>query len=145
MQLKYYTNIIQGCTFISLPNNPVFKWTTKRKLLKTLWEMEKIPITSIFSFSPNIFTEKFHCLTHIYVSSWDAFNLDYSTTLLFGKKISPPERIIQETILRTSINCMFANIVEKERFVIKTNFSFYRNVIRCGLLSDEWSDLQVVM
>ena len=34
---------------------PAFKDPKKRKLLKTLWEKEKMLVTSIFSFSHNVF------------------------------------------------------------------------------------------
>ena len=44
----------------SLPHSPDFSHLWKRKLLKTLWEKEKILITSIFSFSHNVFYPSKH-------------------------------------------------------------------------------------
>ena len=46
-----------------------FKRPWKRRLLKTLWEKEKMLETSIFSFSPNVFylsQNRFQILSHIY-------------------------------------------------------------------------------
>ena len=39
----------------SLPQNPVFSLARQRGLFKTLWEKEKMLVTSIFSFFPNCF------------------------------------------------------------------------------------------
>ena len=44
---KYFVN--------SLPHNPDFKQPRRKSLLKTLWKKEKILVTSIFSFSQNVF------------------------------------------------------------------------------------------
>ena len=41
--------------FNPLPNNPWFLWPWDRCHLKTLWEKEKVLVTSIFSFSHNVF------------------------------------------------------------------------------------------
>ena len=57
-------------TFINpLPNNHDFYWPWIRSLLKTLWEKEKMLVTSIFSFFHNVFypsQNKFHLCSHIY-------------------------------------------------------------------------------
>ena len=38
-----------------LPHNPNFQQPWEKSLLKTLWEKEKMLVTSIFSFSHNVF------------------------------------------------------------------------------------------
>ena len=51
--------------------------TLKKSLLETLWEKEKILVTSIFSFSHNVFypsQNKFHCFIHIYYVICKWFN-----------------------------------------------------------------------
>ena len=65
-----------------------FNNAKEKNLLKTLWEKEKMLVTSIFSFSRNVFypsQKEFLCLSHIYLSSAKASNLDKSKILLFGK------------------------------------------------------------
>ena len=52
-----------------LPQNPDFQRPLKRSLLKTIWEKEKMLVTSIFSFSHNVFFQfqkEFLFLSHIY-------------------------------------------------------------------------------
>ena len=44
-----------GRLFISLPDNPSFYLTPRQKTLKTLWVKEKMLVTSIFSFTHNVF------------------------------------------------------------------------------------------
>ena len=51
------------------PNNPRLKRLWDRRLLKTLWEKEKMLLTSIFSFYHNVFypvKDKFYFLSYIY-------------------------------------------------------------------------------
>ena len=59
-----------------------------RRLLKTLWEKEKMLVTSIFSF-PTMFSTipktSFDILFKSFLSSANAFNLDLSKILSFGK------------------------------------------------------------
>ena len=46
------------------------KWPWERVLLKLLWEKEKVLVTSIFSFSHNVFypiKDKFHHLSHMWI------------------------------------------------------------------------------
>ena len=52
-----YQNDIDGhwCIINSLPNNPWFLRPRDRSLLKTLWEKETMLVTSIVSFSHNVF------------------------------------------------------------------------------------------
>ena len=53
----------------SLPHNPDFKRPRKRRLLKTLWEKEKMLVPSIFSLSHNVFypfRNKFQFLSPIH-------------------------------------------------------------------------------
>ena len=64
----------------------------EKSLLKPLWEKEKELVTSIFSFSQNIFhssKNRFQFLSQIYILlSADAFSLDQTTILSFGKELS---------------------------------------------------------
>ena len=53
----------------SFPHNADFEDLWKRNHLKTVWEKEKMLVTSIFSFSQNVFYPfklKFQFLSHIY-------------------------------------------------------------------------------
>ena len=66
---------------------PTFKDPCKRKPLKTLWEKEKMLVTSIFSFSHNVyysFHNKIKFLSQIFLSSAHAFSLELSRILPFG-------------------------------------------------------------
>ena len=74
---------------------PTFNDPQTESLLKTLWEKEKMLVTSIFSFSLNVFypspppppqKKKVLCLSHIYFLSAKFFNLDHSKNLSFGSK-----------------------------------------------------------
>ena len=56
-------------SFNSLPHKPDFERPCKRSLLKTLREKEKMLVTSIFSFSHNVFysfQNRFQFFSHIY-------------------------------------------------------------------------------
>ena len=60
----------------SLHHNPDFLLLSQRSLLKTLWEKEKILVTSIFSFSHNVFypsQNKFQFFSHIYFIVYKCF------------------------------------------------------------------------
>ena len=61
----------------------------KRSLLKTLWEMEKMLVISIFSishvFSPS--QSKFNFSAKFNLSSANAFNLDQPKILSFGQEL----------------------------------------------------------
>ena len=68
----------------SLPHNTNFQHFWIRKLLKILWEKEKMLVTNIFSFSNNVFypsMHKFHFLLVVNFSSLNALNLDQSIIL----------------------------------------------------------------
>ena len=55
--------------------------------LKTLWEKEKLLVTTIFSFSHSAFypyQNKFKMFSHVYEVAWKCFQLD----LLFGKEFN---------------------------------------------------------
>ena len=70
-----------------------------RSLLKTLWEKEKMLVTSIFSFSHNVFypsKKEFLFLTFNLLSA-NAFKLDQSQNLLLGKEVSSPLTCYQMT------------------------------------------------
>ena len=70
--------------------NRTFNNLEKEALMKTLWEKEKILVTSIFSFSHNVFypsQHKYQFFTNIYLCRLqNAFNLDQSENLSFGKE-----------------------------------------------------------
>ena len=74
----------------------------ERSLVKTLWEKEKMPVTSIFSFSNNVF---YPCKTNVTFSakfnllSANAFNLDQSKNLSFGKELMTLEKKPFENIV----------------------------------------------
>ena len=62
-------------------------------LWKTLWEKEKMLVTSIFSISHSVFysiKERNHHFNNIYfvVCKIYAFNLDQAKILLFGKELT---------------------------------------------------------
>ena len=62
-----------------------------KPFLKTLWEKEKMLVTSIFSFSHNVFLPfpKTNSIFHShFLSSANALNLDQSKILSFGKELS---------------------------------------------------------
>ena len=75
----------------SLPHNPDFQRRWNKGLLKTLWENEKMLVTSIFFFSHNLFyssQNKFHFFqSHFILSSANAFNLDQSKISSFGEEL----------------------------------------------------------
>ena len=66
------------------------KWPWKRSLLKTLWEKEKMLVTSISpfpkSFQPFQKQISIFSVTSILPSAY-AFNVDQSKILLFGKEL----------------------------------------------------------
>ena len=65
----YFSYIVAASIPInSLPHNPRLLMTLKRGLFKTLWEKEKMLVTSIFSFAKNVFypfKEEFLVLSYI--------------------------------------------------------------------------------
>ena len=65
--------------FNSLPHNLDFQQSQDRSLLKTLWEKEKMLVTSIFSFSHNVFypiKDRNHHLSYIYFIVCKCFEFD---------------------------------------------------------------------
>ena len=75
----------------------------KRSLLKTLWEKEEMLVTSIFSFSHNVFypsQNKFQFFSHIYLSSANAFSLNQSKILSFGKELIVFSVVMREKAAR---------------------------------------------
>ena len=74
-----------------LPHNPEFKQPQNRILLKTLWEQEKMLVTSIFSFSHNVSypsQNKFQISAKFDLLSANASNLDQSKYFSFGKELT---------------------------------------------------------
>ena len=62
----------------------------RRRLWKIMWDKEKMLVISIFSFSPSFLTyrrEKSSSLTASNLLSANAFNLDQSEILSFGKEL----------------------------------------------------------
>ena len=84
-------SVILSCKVNSLPHSPHFYDLIKESFSKTLWEKEKMLVTSIFSFSHNNFypfQREFLYLSYIFnLSSASAFNLDQSKILSFGKEL----------------------------------------------------------
>ena len=67
--------------------NPIFN---DPRLLKTFWEKEKMLVTSIFSFSHNVFYSYHKTnfnISFILVFA-NTFNLDFSKILSFGKELN---------------------------------------------------------
>ena len=54
-RILYGIRIILVCGFNPLRNSPWFLRSWERRLLKTMWEKEKMMVASIFSFSHNVF------------------------------------------------------------------------------------------
>ena len=87
------TNFVQG--FLTLYHtistfNDLEKKKEKESLLKTLWEKEKMLVTSISSLSHNVFypsQEEFLFLIYLYFVV-NAFNLDQSKNLSFDKELN---------------------------------------------------------
>ena len=79
----YLATVFRNC-FNSLPQEKSF--------LKTLWEKEKMLVTSIFSFSHSVFypvSDRNHHLSYsFFLSSANAFNLVTCKILLFGKQLT---------------------------------------------------------
>ena len=70
------------------PNKPWFLRVCSKSLLKTLWEKEKLLITSNFSFSHSVFyplRELSIISSNLKLSSANSFNLEESKMLSFGK------------------------------------------------------------
>ena len=105
-------------------------------------------VTSIFSFSHNIFYPsqfQFQFLSHIFFffSSANAFNLDQSKYLLFGKELThslihhfetvPNSKKLQtttETLLLQDfkIQTAWKTLWKKVKLLILSNFTFFHNV-----------------
>ena len=81
--------------FNSLPHNLQRPW--ERSLLKRLWEKEKLLLTSIFSFSNNVFypikTESIILATS-YLSFANALNLVQSKKMLFRKELKNVKKLV---------------------------------------------------
>ena len=76
-----------------LPHNPSVLTILRMKPLKTIWEKEKMMVTSIFSFSLIVFWPSQYINFNILVSSIchsvNAFKQGYSKVLLLGKELNP--------------------------------------------------------
>ena len=70
------------------PNKPWFLRVCSTSLLKTLWEKEKLLVTSKFSFSHNVFYT-FGKLSYLFIKFeivvWKLFHIRRVQNLLFGK------------------------------------------------------------
>ena len=82
--------------------------------------MEKMLVTSIFSFSHNVSyssQHKFQFLSRYYLSSANALNLDWFKIFPFGKELST----LREKALEKIVG-------EKEKMMAASIFSFSHNV-----------------
>ena len=72
----------------SLPHNPYFWRPWERSLWKTLWEKEKMLVTSIFAFFHNVFyPSQIKFSVTFVLSSANAFNIDKPKILSFGNEL----------------------------------------------------------
>ena len=70
------------------PNKPLFLHVCSTSLLKTLWEKEKLLVTSNFSFSHNVFClfgELSAIFINLELSSTNSFSLEESKICRLGK------------------------------------------------------------
>ena len=71
----------------------LFLTTLSKMFLKTLWEKEKMQVTSIFSLNfQNIFIlirDKIHRFSHFYLLPANALDLERSKILSFSEELSP--------------------------------------------------------
>ena len=89
-----------------------FKQPKKRSLLKTLWEKEKMLVTSIFSFSLNVFypiKDRNKHLSYIYFVIWKCFQFVHIQNFVVWLRV---------TVVK------FENIVTKGLLFLGTNFCF---------------------
>ena len=90
-------------TFNPFPNKPWFLRVCSKSLLKTLWEKEKLLVTSNFSFSHNVFyplRELSVISSNLKLSSANSFNLEESKMLSFGKGLNTCNTILIEIFFR---------------------------------------------
>ena len=113
--------------------------------MKTLWEMEKMLVTSIVSFTHNVFFSKFKIniinLATFDLSSANAFNLVQSKLLLFGERL---------TLSRSSFMYLqykyLKTLREKEKLLVTNNFSFSYSVFYpFGELSAIFIEFKIVV
>ena len=86
--LQYQT---PSFVFNPLPNKPLFLWVCSTSLLKTLWEKEKILVTSNFSFSHSVFYhfgELFAIFVKFKIVVCKVFQFGRVYILLFGKGLT---------------------------------------------------------
>ena len=111
-----------------LPHNAAFWRTKDMKLWKTLWEKEKLLVTSNFSFSHHVFlhymTLIFHFKCTLKISLVICFNLDQSKILSPHKGLTHsqtnPGFYVSVSLLKT--------LWEKEKLLITSNSSFSHSV-----------------
>ena len=98
--------------------------TLNSKFRKTLYEKEKMLVTSIFSFSYNVFNPsppKNVNFSVIFIfSSASSFKVDQSKNLLFGKELKPIP-----TFWRPWETSLLKTLWEKEKLLLTSNFSFF--------------------
>ena len=78
-------------SFNPLPHNPYFWRPWERSLQKTLWEKEKMLVTSIFTFShcfSTLHKSNFKISVTFILSSANAFDLDKPKVLSFGNELT---------------------------------------------------------
>ena len=88
---------------LTLPQTrPGFLRVCSTSLLKTLWEKEKLLVTSNFSFSRSVFYPFWrtfcHFVLNLKLSSPDSFSLDQSQNLSFGKGLKCCARLMSRSL-----------------------------------------------
>ena len=97
-------------TFNPFPNKPWFLRVCSRSLLKTLWEKEKLLVTSIFSFSHTVFYP-FGGLSTIFIK-YDIvvcklFQFGRVEKLSFGKGLTTlVMKPFENTVIKKGRNCL---------------------------------------
>ena len=114
---NWFANCIQSWDIQTCKGWSVLYWlslyptilSVKNGLLKTLWEKEKMLVTSIFSFSHIVFYPIQHKCNHNKLSSANGFNFVQSKSLSVHKN---------------------ENIAGKKKMLVTSIFSFTRNVYK---------------
>ena len=90
-RVKNWLNSSKDVTLTFYNTITTFNYPVQATIWKKLWEKEKMLVTSIFSFSHNVFypsQDKFQFLSLFFLSSANAFNLDLTKILSFRKELN---------------------------------------------------------
>ena len=111
------------------PNKPWFLHVFSTSLLKTLWEKEKLLVTSNFSFSHSVFYP-FRVLSAIFVKFkivvCKLLQFGRASNFLFGKGLSLYHTIL--TFNDPQGRRLLKTFLEKEEMLVTSIFSFSKNV-----------------